>query len=86
MWQISNKKMMNKPAKSSMDLSKGQIIRKDLRRNWIIYLMALPVIAYYMIFHYGPMYGLQIAFKDYSPAGGIWGSPWVGFKHFDSFF
>jgi putative aldouronate transport system permease protein len=86
MWQISNKKTMKKPAKSNLDLSKGQIIRKDLRRNWIIYLMALPVIAYYLIFHYGPMYGLQIAFKDYSPAGGIWGSPWVGFKHFDSFF
>lgn len=51
-----------------------------------MYVMALPVIAYYAIFHYGPMYGLQIAFKDFSPAKGIWGSPWVGFKHFESFF
>jgi len=51
-----------------------------------VYVMALPVIAYYAIFHYGPMYGLQIAFKDFSPAKGIWGSPWVGFKHFESFF
>ncbi|MGO4494954.1 ABC transporter permease [Paenibacillus sp. 2RAB27] len=48
--------------------------------------MAIPVIAYYLIFHYGPMYGLQIAFKDFSPAKGILGSPWVGFKHFESFF
>ncbi len=87
MWQVSNKKLMNKrPQKSNMDLSTGQTIRKDLRLNWIIYLMALPVIAYYLIFHYGPMYGLLIAFKDYSPAEGIWGSHWVGFKHFDSFF
>jgi len=63
-----------------------QTIRSDLKRHWPIYLMALPVIAYYTIFHYGPMYGLQIAFKDFSPAKGIWGSAWVGFRHFESFF
>lgn len=63
-----------------------QTIRGDVKRHWSIYLMALPVIAYYLIFHYGPMYGLQIAFKDFSPAQGILGSPWVGFKHFESFF
>ncbi|WP_282940552.1 ABC transporter permease subunit [Paenibacillus sp. RC67] len=63
-----------------------QMMRADWRRHWTIYLMALPVIAYYVIFHYGPMYGLQIAFKDFQPAKGIWGSPWVGFKHFESFF
>lgn len=61
-------------------------IRGDLKRHWSIYVMAIPVIAYYLIFHYGPMYGLQIAFKDFSPAKGILGSPWVGFKHFESFF
>lgn len=63
-----------------------QTIRADLKRHWAIYLMAMPVIVYYLIFHYGPMYGLQIAFKEFSPAKGIWGSPWIGFKHFDSFF
>ncbi|MGG1513874.1 ABC transporter permease subunit [Paenibacillus oryzisoli] len=63
-----------------------QTIRKDWKRHWAIYLMAIPVIAYYLIFHYGPMYGLQIAFKEYSPAKGILGSPWIGFKHFESFF
>ncbi|MDQ0900661.1 sugar ABC transporter permease [Paenibacillus sp. V4I7] len=63
-----------------------QTIRADLKRHWTIYLMALPVIAYYLIFHYGPMYGLQIAFKEFTPAKGIWGSPWSGFKHFESFF
>jgi putative aldouronate transport system permease protein len=63
-----------------------QTIRADMKRHWPIYLMALPVIAYYIIFHYGPMYGLQIAFKDFSPAKGIWGSAWVGFQHFESFF
>ncbi|NQX60866.1 ABC transporter permease [Paenibacillus qinlingensis] len=63
-----------------------ETIRRDLKRHWSIYVMAIPVIAYYLIFHYGPMYGLQIAFKDFSPAKGILGSPWVGFKHFESFF
>lgn len=51
-----------------------------------IYLMFLPVALFYLIFSYGPMYGAIIAFKDYSPAAGIWGSPWVGFKHFMKFF
>ncbi|MDF2959810.1 MAG: binding-protein-dependent transport system inner rane component, partial [Paenibacillus sp.] len=62
------------------------VIAKDLKKNKFIYLMALPVIAYYLIFHYGPILGLQIAFKDYGPLEGIWGSPWVGFKNFQDFF
>lgn len=61
-------------------------IGSDLRRNKLLYLMVLPVIAYYLIFDYGPMYGLQIAFKDYSPGDGILNSPWVGFRHFTDFF
>ncbi|MDR6880924.1 putative aldouronate transport system permease protein [Bacillus sp. 3255] len=59
---------------------------KDLRTNRTIYFMLLPVLAYYLIFQYGPMYGLQIAFKDFIPAKGFIGSPWVGFKHFEEFF
>nr|WP_307336595.1 ABC transporter permease subunit [Metabacillus malikii] len=48
--------------------------------------MVSPVVLYYIIFQYGPMYGLQIAFKDYSPVLGFLGSPWVGFEHFIEFF
>lgn len=48
--------------------------------------MLLPVLLYYVIFHYGPMYGAIIAFKDFSPRLGIWGSEWVGFEHFQAFF
>ncbi len=59
---------------------------KDFRKNRTIYLLALPVIAYYLVFHYGPMYGVQIAFKDFSPSLGIADSPWVGFRHFSDFF
>ncbi|MGF7030966.1 putative aldouronate transport system permease protein [Paenibacillus mucilaginosus] len=61
-------------------------LRKDLTRNKWLYLMMLPVLVYYIAFHYAPMYGAIIAFKQFVPAKGIWGSEWVGFKHFESFF
>jgi putative aldouronate transport system permease protein len=48
--------------------------------------MLLPVAAYYVLFHYQPMYGAQIAFKSFSPGRGIWGSEWVGLRHFEAFF
>lgn len=51
-----------------------------------LYLMLLPGLALIIIFCYGPMYGLQIAFKDYNIGLGIWDSPWVGLKHFAKFF
>ncbi|MFD2700403.1 ABC transporter permease [Paenibacillus shunpengii] len=55
-------------------------------RNWELYLLFLPVLAYFIIFHYIPMYGVQIAFKDFIANKGIMGSPWVGFEHFERFF
>lgn len=48
--------------------------------------MIIPVIAFFVIFAYLPLYGIQIAFKDFSAFKGIWDSPWVGFKHFERFF
>ena len=57
-----------------------------MKRNKYVYLLALPVILYYAVFHYGPMYGLLMAFKDFSIADGIWGSEWIGFEHFRNFF
>jgi putative aldouronate transport system permease protein len=59
---------------------------RDLRINKYIYIMLVPVIAYYILFYYVPMYGLQIAFKDYTPGLGVWGSKWVGLRHFHDFF
>ncbi|MFD0675849.1 MULTISPECIES: ABC transporter permease [unclassified Paenibacillus] len=59
---------------------------KSIRRNWDLYVLILPVIAYFVIFHYLPMYGVQIAFKDFMAVKGIGGSPWVGLKHFERFF
>ncbi|MGN7493915.1 ABC transporter permease [Paenibacillus sp. SAF-054] len=55
-------------------------------RHYQLYLFVLPMIAYFIIFRYFPMYGVQIAFKDFNPLKGIWDSPWVGFEHFERFF
>ena len=61
-------------------------LRRDLVRNKGLYIMIIPIVFYYIIFHYYPMYGAQIAFKDYRPSLGIEGSSWVGLKHFKHFF
>ena len=58
---------------------------KDIRMHKGAYLIVLPVVVFYILFHYRPMYGLIIAFKNYSPAKGIMGSSWAGFKHFEDF-
>ena len=60
-------------------------IARELRRNRYVYLMALPVIAYYLLFCYGPMYGAQIAFRNFTAFKGIAGSEWVGMKWFVNF-
>lgn len=59
---------------------------KQIRRNYELYLLILPAVIYFSIFKYWPMYGVQIAFKKYVAAKGFWGSPWVGFEHFERFF
>lgn len=63
-----------------------ETLRKDFRVNKALYIMLIPVLAFYIIFHYGPLYGILMAFKDYSPMLGVLDSPWVGFKHFTNFF
>lgn len=60
-------------------------IGKRLSESWQWYLLLLPAFAYIAIFQYGPMYGLQIAFKDYRPKLGISGSEWNGLVHFARF-
>lgn len=61
-------------------------IKRDFSMNKAVYLMFVPVLIYYILFHYLPMYGAIIAFKDFSPRLGFLGSPWVGFDHFINFF
>lgn len=60
--------------------------KKAMRRCWMLYLMFLPVLIYYIVFHYLPMFGIVIAFQDYRPARGFVKSKFVGLKHFISFF
>lgn len=61
-------------------------LRLRLREHWQLYLLLMPAILYLIIFHYGPLYGLIIAFKDYKPYLGYLGSPSVGFANFIRFF
>ncbi|MCI9552406.1 MAG: sugar ABC transporter permease [Acutalibacter sp.] len=61
-------------------------MKRSGRKYWQLYLCLLPVLAYFVVFHYLPMYGVQIAFRDFNPLDGVTGSNWVGFKHFQRFF
>ena len=61
-------------------------ILSRIRQNWGLYLLMLPAIAIFICFTYLPMYGVIIAFKDFRPAMGIWGSKWAGFKYFERYF
>ncbi|TXK82601.1 sugar ABC transporter permease [Paenibacillus sp. N3.4] len=70
----------------SADVSFRSRIVKDFLLNKYLYLMMLPVLAYYIVFQYAPMYGAIIAFKNYTPMKGIIGSDWVGFDNFKNFF
>lgn len=65
--------------------SLGRRLVKDFARNKLIYLMLTPVIGYYLVIYYGPIYGAQIAFRDFEPALGILGSKWVGWENFKQF-
>lgn len=53
-----------------------------IRKYWFLYMLVLPGFLFMAVFNYGPMYGIQLAFKSYSPRAGIWGSPWVGMDNF----
>ncbi|MDD6033207.1 MAG: ABC transporter permease subunit [Oscillospiraceae bacterium] len=59
---------------------------KMIGRNWDLYLLILPTVIFFIIFKYVPMYGIQIAFRDFIPSEGIWGSEWVGWDNFNRFF
>lgn len=58
---------------------------ENLKKHWQLFLFLILPLLYIIIFAYGPMMGLQIAFKDFDAAKGVWGSPWVGLKHFKNF-
>ena len=66
--------------RKEMDLrtqSRKQILRQLYRNRWLYGMLLLPVL-YFIIFKFGPIYGLQIAFRNFRVRKGIWGSDWVG--------
>ena len=78
----------NTALQNSFEKSKapfGVRLKKEMAKNWILYLMLLPVIAYFVIFKYTPMYGITLAYKDFYAKKGIIGSPWIGFDNFERF-
>ena len=80
---VNDSKKIKKNAASS---KKKTAFRDYMRNNWQLYVLVAPAIIYFFVFHYMPLYGIQIAFKDYKAVSGILGSAWVGLKHFKNFF
>ncbi|OLS35898.1 sugar ABC transporter permease [Bacillus sp. MRMR6] len=74
------------PVMHSSNQVKKRLNIKKILTNYQLYLFLLPALVYFIVFHYVPMYGVLIAFKDFVATKGIMGSPWVGFKHFERFF
>ena len=77
------------PAKSPNNAVKNDRWTRSVdhfKREWQIYLMLLPTLIWFIVFLYKPMYGLQIAFKDYSIFRGVANSPWMGWEHFQTLF
>ena len=80
---------MNTTAQNT--LADQSVVRKigfwlRVRKNWQLHLLIILPVLYLLIFYYSPMYGLQIAFKNYRTRAGICGSEWVGLKHLLDFF
>jgi len=73
------------PATARFQKCFSRRLKSDLIQHWPAYLMILPAIALTFLFSYVPMYGILLAFKKYSAAKGILGSPWIGFAHFHKF-
>lgn len=73
-------------AVSNMPTNKWARKWKQIRSDKLLYLLLLPVIAWYLIFAYLPMGGLSLAFKSFRYDMGLWGSPWIGFEHFSKMF
>ncbi|NLL35628.1 MAG: sugar ABC transporter permease [Clostridiales bacterium] len=61
-------------------------VKRDFRMNWQIYVMALPMIVYFIVFNYVPMLGIVMAFQRFSPRHGYFKSPWIGLQNFRDFF
>lgn len=79
-------KLQRKPPSQTLRPQGMRWIRKNILNNWQLYVMLLPAVAYIILFCYRPMYGVQIAFRDFNFRAGITGSKWVGLDHFRRLF
>ena len=78
---------MKQAKTAAVDMPKKKVRPlKALARDWQLWVMIIPAIVYIAIFCYGPMYGLQLAFRDYDFSKGITGGDWAGFKYFIQYF
>lgn len=77
---------MKKGKKQENSGRKGSSLRAYMKGHYDLYLLLLPAVVFVAVFCYVPMYGVLMAFQDYSPSRGIWGSTFVGLKHFQKFF
>ncbi|MGO1199802.1 MAG: ABC transporter permease [Dermabacteraceae bacterium] len=71
---------------STVPVSRRRRFARRARASWQLYVLVAPALIFFLIFNYVPMYGVQIAFKDFIASAGIWDSPWAGFEHFERFF
>ncbi len=78
--------LQSKSVEENMNKQKLGPIRRSLKRTKYLHLMLVPGIIFYILFEYLPIYGIQIAFKDFNTYKGIWASDWVGFDNFIRFF
>ena len=74
------------PAALTEKQKQRRATRKLVKQNWELYVFLIPAVVFIVLFMYTPLYGLQIAFKNYRPGAGIWGSAWVGLRWFEKFF
>jgi putative aldouronate transport system permease protein len=84
--QIRHAQARSAPARRPAGSAGSGALRRQIWAHRHYYLLLLPAFVYICLFSYAPLYGLQIAFKDFYGSLGILGSPWVGFKHFSDFF
>ena len=67
-------------------MARGNRTLLNVARRWQLYVILFLPLLYIIVFHYVPMVGAQIAFRDFTPRGGVWGSEWIGFENFQRFF
>ena len=75
-----------KRGRKSGNFTVGTKLKREWGRNKYLYILTVPILLYFILFKYLPMFGLTIAFKNYSVANGVFGSPWVGLDYFKEFF